>query len=126
MARYALASIPGPAADEALREGLGHAPNQRVRIGIIGSLGCRKDTKSVPALVALISFSDEDLTGAVVAALANIADRHPQRACRRTPKAGGQVRTWFRILCDLCRSPAARVIRPPLAFTANDAPANRP
>ena len=93
MARYALASIPGPAADEALREGLGHAPNQRVRIGIIGSLGHRKDPKSVPALTALISFSDEDLTAAVAAALANIADRPSLNAlaAART-KAAGQVR----------------------------------
>src|SRR5512137_1208331 len=42
MARYALETIPGPAVDKALREQL---PNLKGRplVGVIGSLGVRKD-----------------------------------------------------------------------------------
>jgi HEAT repeat protein/type 1 glutamine amidotransferase/sugar phosphate isomerase/epimerase len=75
MARYALAAIPGPAADQALRAGLGRAPNDRVRIGIVSSLGERRDEKAVPALAALLSSSNPEIGSAAAAALANIADR---------------------------------------------------
>ena len=93
MARYALAAIPGPAADEALRKSLGQAPNLQIRIGIVGSLGHRKDTNSVSALAALVSYTDPELTGAVVAALANIADRPSLDALAAVrSKASGQVR----------------------------------
>jgi HEAT repeat protein len=93
MARYALAAIPGPAADDALRKSLGQAPNLQIRIGIVGSLGHRKDTNSVSALAALLSYSDPELTGAVVAALANIADRPSLDALAAArSKASGQVR----------------------------------
>src|SRR5262245_17043214 len=73
MARYALAAIPGVAADEALRNGLAKAPSDRIRIGIINSLGRRRDAKSVTALAALISSPNPEVTAAAVAALASIA-----------------------------------------------------
>jgi len=93
MARYALAAIPGPEADQALRTSLAQAPNQQIRIGIIGSLGHRKDTRSVPALVGLVSLSNAELTGAVLAALANIADQPSLDALAAVrTKASGQVR----------------------------------
>jgi HEAT repeat protein len=93
MARYALAAIPGPEADEALRKSLGQAPNDQVRIGIVGSLGHRKDAKSVPALAGMVSFSNAELTGAVLAALANIADQPSLDALAAArSKSSGQVR----------------------------------
>jgi HEAT repeat protein len=93
MARYALAAIPGPEADEALRKSLGQAPNEQIRIGIIGSLGHRKDAKSVPALAALISPSNVELTGALLAALANIADQPSLDALAAVhSKASAQLR----------------------------------
>jgi len=93
MARYALAAIPGPEADEALRNSLGQAPNDRVRIGIVNSLGHRRDAKAVPALAALLSSSNPEVAGAAAAALADIADRPALDAlvAART-KAAGPVR----------------------------------
>src|SRR5207249_2692394 len=48
MARYALARIPGPAVDDALRRALDQASGI-TKIGIINSLGQRRDAKAVPA-----------------------------------------------------------------------------
>src|SRR5262245_34592891 len=62
MARYALAAIPGAGADEALRKGLAQAPSDRIRIGMVNSLGRRKDTKSVSSLAALISSSNPEVS----------------------------------------------------------------
>ena len=75
MARYALAAIPGTAVDDALRKSLGQAPNDRIKIGIINSLGHRQDAKAVPALAALALSSNPEVAAAAAAALANIADR---------------------------------------------------
>ena len=47
MARYALARIPGPKADDALRKAL-DTTSGSVRIGIVNSLGERRDSKSAP------------------------------------------------------------------------------
>src|SRR5207244_13487172 len=61
--------------------------------GIVGSPGHRKDTNAVSALAAVLSDSNPDLTGAVVAALANIADRPSLDALAALrSKASGQVR----------------------------------
>ena len=93
MARYALAAIPGATVDEALRNSLGQAPDERGKIGIINSLGNRKDAKAVPALAALISPANPAVTAAAVAALANIADRAALKALAAArSKAGSQVR----------------------------------
>ena len=54
MARYALAAIPGPEADEALRRALAAAPSDRIRIGLINSLGRRKDAKAVAGITPLV------------------------------------------------------------------------
>jgi hypothetical protein len=94
MARYALAAIPGAVVDEALRKSLAQAPNEQIRIGIIGSLGHRKDTKSVPALAALLAGpANAEPAGAVAAALANIADQPALDALAAARnRASGQVR----------------------------------
>lgn len=53
MARYALEPIQDPSVDEALREALGTVEGLP-RLGIIGSLGVRRDAKAVPALAELL------------------------------------------------------------------------
>src|SRR5262245_24316501 len=57
MARYALARIPSPAADDALRSNLAKSSGAN-RIGIINSLGQRRDAKSVAALKPLLVSKD--------------------------------------------------------------------
>lgn len=74
-ARYALANIPGPKADEALRQALGKTDG-RVKVGIINSLDRRRDSKAVPALAALLSPSTPpEIAAAAAAALGDIATR---------------------------------------------------
>ena len=93
MARYALAAIPGAAVDEALRKGLAAAPSDRIKVGIINSLGRRRDSKSVPAIAALISSRNPEVTAAAAAALASISDRAALDALAAARKsASGQTR----------------------------------
>jgi hypothetical protein len=77
MARYALERIPGLAVDEALRDSLGKAKGN-ARIGIINSLGQRRDKGAVGALSGLLGASDEAVATAAAAALGQIAG--PQAA----------------------------------------------
>jgi len=74
MARFALARIPGDTAGQALRDSLGKSTGS-IRIGIIGSLAQRRDSKATPALIQLASSSDQPTAEAALAALAEIADR---------------------------------------------------
>ncbi|MCL4194805.1 MAG: hypothetical protein KJZ87_23910, partial [Thermoguttaceae bacterium] len=69
MARYALETIPDPSADEALRDALGKVP-ARQRLGVIGSLGVRRDAKAVAPLAELLKQADT--AGAAARALGNI------------------------------------------------------
>jgi HEAT repeat protein len=71
MARYALEPIPDPSVDAALRSALGKAEG-RVKVGIIGSLGVRRDPKAVPALVNLLQSADQDVALAASRALGTI------------------------------------------------------
>ena len=73
MARYALERIPGAAVDEALREALPKAEGNP-KVGIINSLGQRRDRGAVRALRGLISDPNETVAAAAVAALGQIAD----------------------------------------------------
>ena len=73
MARYALTRIPGPGVDHALRKALDKSSGN-VKIGIINSLGQRRNSKSVSVLRPLLSSSDSGLAEAAAAALADIAD----------------------------------------------------
>ncbi len=49
MARYGLEPIPDPAVDDALRDALGKLKG-RPLVGVIGSIGVRRDTKAVEPL----------------------------------------------------------------------------
>jgi hypothetical protein len=72
MARYALERIPDTAVDDALREALPKTTG-KVQVGIINSLGQRRDSKSVSALSKLVSDSDAMVAEAAIAALGKIA-----------------------------------------------------
>ncbi len=74
MARYALERIPGEASAGALRDAL-KSTSGRSAVGVINSLGQRRDTKSVPVLTPLLTSSDAGIPEAAAAALAAIGDR---------------------------------------------------
>jgi len=57
MARYALEGIRDPSVDDALRDALGKVQGQP-RLGVIGSLGARRDAKAVDALAGLLKETD--------------------------------------------------------------------
>ena len=70
-ARIALEAIPDPACDEALRK----APaglKGRLLIGVINSIGVRRDAKAVDALVARLGDDDAAVAMAAAAALGRI------------------------------------------------------
>lgn len=73
MARYALERIPGAAVDEALRNALGKTSG-KVKVGIINSLGQRRDGKAAAAIGALTGDSDQMVAGAALSALGQIAN----------------------------------------------------
>jgi len=79
MARYALERIPGSAVDQALRDALPKTTG-KIKVGIIASLGVRRDCKSVPALRDLIGDSDAAVAAAAVSALGQIADSQATEA----------------------------------------------
>jgi HEAT repeat protein len=71
VARYALARIPGAAADAALLEALGKA-DDKLKVGIVNSLGARNCREAVERIAALVSSPNEELAAASLAALGRI------------------------------------------------------
>jgi len=74
LARYGLEPIPDPGVDEALRNALGTLKG-RPLIGVIGSLGVRRDTKAVGPLSALLKDADADTAQAAARALGRIGNQ---------------------------------------------------
>ena len=77
MARYALEPIRDPSVDDALRDALGKVEG-RPRLGIIGSLGVRRDAKAVTALTALLK--DAETSRAAARALGSIGTPEAAKA----------------------------------------------
>lgn len=73
MARYALERIPGTAVNQALRQMLARSTDT-TRIGIVNTLGRRRDAGSVSALRPLALGTDQPTAAAALFALAEIAD----------------------------------------------------
>jgi HEAT repeat protein len=71
LARYGLEPIPDPAVDEALRSALSKLKG-RPLIGVIGSLGVRRDTKAVGPLAELLKDTDADVAQAAARSLGRI------------------------------------------------------
>jgi HEAT repeat protein len=73
MARYGLEPIPDPAVDEAFRAALGRLEGRQL-VGVIGSIGVRRDVKAVQPLVALLRASDTNplAKGAIARTLGSI------------------------------------------------------
>jgi HEAT repeat protein len=89
MARYVLETIRDPSVDDALREALGKVQG-RPRLGVIGSLGARRDVKAVDALAGLLKGADADATQAAARALGNIGTPAAAKALEEVlPGASG-------------------------------------
>ena len=70
-ARYGLEPIADPSADDALRAALSKLKGNQL-IGVINSIGKRRDAKASPALASMIYGSDVDVARAAAAALGSI------------------------------------------------------
>ena len=70
-ARYGLEPIADPSADEALRAALPKLKGDLL-IGVINSIGKRRDAKAAPALSAMMYGSDIEVANATAAALGKI------------------------------------------------------
>ena len=71
-ALFALEAIPDVSVDDALRAALDEADGNP-RVGIVNTLGERRDQKAIPALSEMRNSSDSVLSKAVEAALRKIA-----------------------------------------------------
>jgi HEAT repeat protein len=79
MARYVLETIPDPSVDAALRDALGKVKG-RPLLGVIGSLGVRRDAKAVDAIAKLLASSDAETVQAAARALGNIGTPEAAKA----------------------------------------------
>src|SRR5262249_11714162 len=71
MARYALEPIPDPSVDAALRDALGNLTG-RALVGVVGSIGVRRDAEAVDRLAGLLKDSDAEVVQATAKALGRI------------------------------------------------------
>jgi len=70
-ARFGLEPNPDPSVDEALRAALQKLKG-RLQVGVITSIGVRKDAKALDVLTKLISDSDAEVAGAAAASVGMI------------------------------------------------------
>ena len=82
IAFYALQRIPDPAVDIALRDTLPKAEN-KVKIGIINSLGERRDVNAVAQLEQLVYDADPQNALSAATALGKIADNSAMEALKK-------------------------------------------
>jgi len=80
-ARFGLEPIRDPSVDDALREALGKLDG-RLQIGVINSIGVRRDPKAVPALTTLAATTGDSADPALTA-LGRIATREAVAALRQ-------------------------------------------
>ena len=96
MARYALEPIEDPSVDDALRDALGQLKG-RLLVGVISSLGVRRDTQAVKPLAKLLNHSDPVVAQATARALGKIG----------TPEAGKALTARLRSAPDNQRAAVA-------------------
>lgn len=73
-ARFALEPNPDPSAGDALRAALGKVSG-KLRVGVINSIGVRRDVKALDTLAALLRDQDTEIAQAASAAIARIRPR---------------------------------------------------
>jgi HEAT repeat protein len=81
IARYALERIPGEEAVTAMRDTMGKVSG-KLQVGVINSLGVRRDEGSVEGLVKLLRNSDQLVASAAAAALGSIGNADAAKALK--------------------------------------------
>ena len=78
-ARFGLEPNPDPSVDEALRAALPKLKG-RLQVGVITTIGVRRDAKALDALTKLIDDSDPEVAGAAAASVGMIGGMQASRA----------------------------------------------
>jgi HEAT repeat protein len=89
-ARIALEAIPDPAADAALRSALGKLQGNLL-IGVINSIGVRRDAKAASGLVKKLKDPDPDVASAAAVALGRIGGTKAAKALTRSLAAAPEA-----------------------------------
>ncbi len=101
-ARIALEAIPGPATDAALRDALGKIENQLL-IGVINSIGVRRDVHAVDTLVQKLDDANAGVASAAAVALGHIGGEQAAKALTQSlADAPASVRSAVAEGCILC------------------------
>jgi len=101
-ARIALEAIPGPASDAALRNAMGKLQG-RLLVGVINSIGVRRDVKAVDALIQRLNDANADVASAAAVALGHIGGEQAAKALTQSlAKAPTGVRSAVAEGCILC------------------------
>jgi HEAT repeat protein len=101
-ARIALEAIPGPAADEALRNAA-YSLEGKLLVGAINSIGVRRDANSVDVLSTRLQDKDAEVASAAAVALGRIGNAPATKSLRQTLTAAPvKVRSAIAEGCVLC------------------------
>ena len=107
MARYALERIPDAQAVQALREALPKTQG-RLKVGVINSLGVRRDAESSSALIALLKDSDREVVAAAAGALGAIGNAEAAKVLGELQTtAPSELRL---VVADACLACAERLL----------------
>ena len=91
-ARSGLEPMAGPDADDALRAAIPKLKGNHL-IGVINSLGKRRDARAVPALARLLHSPDQETARSAAASLGSIGGAQAQKDLQSAlPKANGLVK----------------------------------
>ncbi|HEU0037760.1 MAG TPA: HEAT repeat domain-containing protein, partial [Verrucomicrobiae bacterium] len=101
-ARIALEVIPGRAADEALREAMDKVQG-KLLVGVINSIGVRRDAKAVNGLIARLKETDVEVATAAAVALGRIGGDQSAKALEKAlASSAGATRSGMAQGCILC------------------------
>ncbi|MBN1818087.1 MAG: HEAT repeat domain-containing protein [Sedimentisphaerales bacterium] len=101
-ARIALEAIPDPSADAALRDAMGKVQG-RALVGVINSIGVRRDAQAVDGLIARLGDKEEQVIGAAAYALGRIGGEKAALALKQSlADTQGQARSMVAQGCILC------------------------
>ena len=100
--RIALEAIPGTAPDEALRKA-SESLEGRLLVGVLNSIGVRRDANAVEALTKRLSDKDEEVASAAAVALGHIGNDAAAKSLRPLLISGpAKVRSAAAEGCVLC------------------------
>ncbi len=100
--RIALEAIPGTAPDEALRKA-SESLEGNLLVGVLNSIGVRRDAGSVEALTKRLSDKDEEVASAAAVALGKIGNAAAEKVLRPALTSGpAKVRSAVAEGCVLC------------------------